>query len=190
MFSRDRLRPHQALQAAVLRHVGDAEIARLPRRCDAHRLAVEQDLARRRRRDAEDGERQLGAARCRPDRRCPRISPARSEKRDVAHAPAMASVAQLEHGVADRALRSCGNRLSIDRPTIIETSVLLVDLADVLGADMGAVAQHGDAVGEREDLRQAVADIDDGDAALRAAGARSSSAAARRPRPARRSARP
>ena len=42
----------------------------------------------------------------------------------------------------------------------------LVDLADRPRADIGAVAQHRHAVGEREDLRQAVADIDDADAAL------------------------
>ncbi len=32
MFWRDGHRPHQALQAAILRHIGDAEVARLPRR--------------------------------------------------------------------------------------------------------------------------------------------------------------
>ena len=40
-----------------------------------------------------------------------------------------------------------------------------VNLADVLRADMSAVAQHRDAVGQGKDFRHAVADIDDGDAA-------------------------
>ncbi len=46
----DRLRLDEALQAAILGHIGDAEIARLLRAPDRDRLAVEQDLARGRRR--------------------------------------------------------------------------------------------------------------------------------------------
>ena len=38
------------------------------------------------------------------------------------------------------------------------------DFGDGFGADMLAVADHGDAVGDAEDLVQTVGDVDDGDA--------------------------
>ena len=57
----DRHRPDEALQAAVLGHVGDAETARLARRSDADRVAVERDRTGTRRGDPEDRQRQLGA---------------------------------------------------------------------------------------------------------------------------------
>src|SRR5262249_4766201 len=59
----DGLRPDKALEAAILRHIGDAEIARLLRRPDLHRFAVDQNLARGCGRNAEDRERRLGAPR-------------------------------------------------------------------------------------------------------------------------------
>ena len=58
----DGHRPDQALQAAVLGHVGDAEVAGLARRGDGDRAAVELDRAGGRRGDAEDRQRELGAA--------------------------------------------------------------------------------------------------------------------------------
>ena len=57
------LRPHQALKTTVFRHIGDPEIARLLRRFYRDGLALDQDLARGRGRDAENGECRLGAPR-------------------------------------------------------------------------------------------------------------------------------
>ena len=59
-----------------------------------------------------------------------------------------------------------GKRLSSRRPTIICHEFTDVGVGDVARTDIGAVAQHGDAIGDRKNLVEAMADIDDADAAL------------------------
>ena len=120
----------------------------------------------------------------------PRISPARRGQGDVADRVAEGEVRAARGRSRRGTVSAFGKSWSIARPTIIETRSASVDLADRPGADMGAVAQHRDPVGEREDLRQLVADIDDADAALAQAPDHVHQPARRRHRPAPRSARP
>ena len=86
-------------------------------------------------------------------------------QRDVAHHAAKTELAQFQQRRADLGVL-LGEQL-VDRPSDHHGDQLaLVELADRRGADSGAVAQHRHAVGERKDLRQLVADIDDADALL------------------------
>ena len=149
-----------------------------------HRLAVEQDLAGGRRRDAEDGERQLGAPGADQPGDAEDLAGAQRQ-RDVPDGVAIGDVARAR-GAARRSARRPSGRAgrSSGRPSSRRASVSLTSPIGS-GADIGAVAQHGDAVGEREDLRKAVADIDDADAARaqaphdrRSAAATSASASA------------
>ena len=93
----------------------------------------------------------------------PRISPARSVSETSRTTPPKPSLRSSSSG-APILVALLGEQL-VDRPADHHRDQLaLVELADRRGADTGAVAQHRHAVGEREDLRQLVADIDDADA--------------------------
>ena len=159
-----RLRPDQPLQPAILRHIGDAQAPRRRGAADRDRLALDQDLARCRRGDAEDGEGELGPARADQPGDAEDLAGAQGQI-DIADRLAAAEAAQLESDLAR-------HRLGL-REELIDGAahhhrdqIGFADLADRLGGDMGAVAQHRHPVGQREDLRQLVGDIGDADAAL------------------------
>ena len=159
----DRLRPDQALQAAVFGDVGDAEVARHRRAGDRHRLAVEFDPACRGRRDAEQDVRQLGAAR--PDQPGNTQNLAGMQReRGVLHPCSVRQALDLQQRLAQRGMALRVHLL--DRAADHQRhQALVVDLADRAGGHQAAVAQHRHAVGQREDLGHAVADVDDADAA-------------------------
>ena len=94
---------------AVLRHVGDAERDRSRRRRDADRLAVEGDLARVGRRQAEQVARELRAARSHQAGE-PEDLAARGRVSETSRTPARGArqVAHLEHGVAERDTAASG----------------------------------------------------------------------------------
>ena len=95
----------------------------------------------------------------------PRISPRRSSKETSRKRSPKARPGTLRM-VSPIEGSGLGKRWSISRPTIIATRVCSVTSAIGAGADQRAVAQHGHAVGELEDLRELVADVDDADAAV------------------------
>src|SRR5690606_26768042 len=96
----DGLRADEALQAAVLRHIGDAEIARRLRRADRDRLAVEENLAGGRRRDAEDGEGELRPPGADEAGNAEDLA-GMKRQRDVVHDVAMRDVAEFEERSPD-----------------------------------------------------------------------------------------
>ncbi len=75
-------------------------------------------------------------------------------------------VAHLEHVVPQISLGSLGKSSVIVRPTIMRMSSPSRDLGHGLRVDEASVAQDRHAVGQLEDLLEAVADVDDGHAAL------------------------
>ena len=153
-FSRDGHRPDQALQAAILGHIGDAEVARLPRRWRSLTGWPSSSIvARGRRRDAEDRQRELGAAGADEAGDAEDLAAPELEG-DVADPVAEARGRVTSRTVSPIFGSGLGNRWSISRPTIIATSVCSLTSAIGAGADQRAVAQHRHAVGELEDLRQ------------------------------------
>ena len=156
------LRFDEALRATVLGYVSDAEIARRFRAGDVDGLSLDQDLAGRRWRDAEDRQRGLGAARSDETGEAEDFSPSEGQG-NIAHHVSIGDIAKLQRYLAAVALLRWIELIdSTAHHQRHEAG--FVDVGDVHGADMGAVAQHGDAVGESENLRHAVADIDDGNA--------------------------
>ena len=95
----------------------------------------------------------------------PRISPAR-KVRSISRTASPQQSPRSSRATSPGTVSAFGKSWSMARPTIIETRSDSLDLADRLGGDMGAVAQHRHPVGESEDLRQLVGDIGDADAAL------------------------
>ena len=110
--------PHQALRAAILRHIGDAQRARFAGRADAHRLAAEQDLPGVRRRHAENCLREFASARADQTGEADDFAGAHGQRNAARHRSSH-EIAHLEHWRANSAA-IFGNRLSIRRPTIIE----------------------------------------------------------------------
>ena len=110
----------------------------------------------------------------------PTISPARSVRlTPLVRRPAARGRATSRTG-SPIVASSFGNRL-VDRAADHHLDqVVVAGLGDRAGRDVGAVAQHGDPVGEHEDLLEAMADVDDADAARRAAAGRCRTAARRR----------
>ena len=160
----DAHRPHQALGAAIFRHVGDALCARGLGRVDPHAFAVEADLAGLARRHAEQGLREFAAAGAHEPRKADDLARAHGEADALGHRPAH-EIARLEHRRADR--RDGLGEEALDPPPDHHLHEFAdVGVGDVARADIGAVAQHGDAIGDRENLVEAMADIDDPDAAL------------------------
>jgi len=112
------LRADESLQPAILRDVGDPEVAGDPRTVDHHGLPVDQDLPRRRRRDPEDSEGQLG----------PSGSDETCDAQDLAlphgqgHVADGAPIGQFlsSSSVLPRGASTLGKSWSIERPTIME----------------------------------------------------------------------
>ena len=92
----------------------------------------------------------------------PRISPRRTSKARSVKARAAQSLRPRARCSVDAVV---GSRriFRLDRPADHQRDqiVLRQRLVDLVGALADAVAEDGDAVGERQDLRQPVADIDD-----------------------------
>ena len=81
---------------------------------------------------------------------------------DVAEARAGKSCDPERDRRRGRCSARCGNSPSIERPTISAIEIVLGESSlDRVGAVADAVAEDGDAIGEVENLRQPVADIDD-----------------------------
>ncbi len=157
------LGPHQPLQSAILRHIGDPQAPRRRRAADGDRLAVDQDLARGRRRDAEDGEGKLGPSRADQPGDAENLARPQREAH-VADRIAAGEAAQLEHGPARRG--GGFREQAVDGAAHHHRDQIgFRHLADRPGPDLHAVAEHGHSVGQREDLRQPMADIDDADSA-------------------------
>ena len=153
----DREVHHQPLLAAVL---GDEPDARRPSPRSASRAAA----AGRRSRPSR-----------RPSGRC-RRSPARPRVRPAPTRPARATISPLRTSnetsvkTPSRVSRSTfsttwpgsvgtfGNSASMSRPTIARITDCDRQLLDRLGQDVAAVAHHGDALAEREDLLEPVRD--------------------------------
>ncbi len=130
-------------------------------------LTVERDAAADLRIGAEDQPRHLGAARA-DEARDPEDLAAAQTKRAAVDAPAIADVVDGEEGIAVKRLAA--------RFFLVEAGEVAPDhhpddpfrrqLVARDRADDDAIAEHRDAVGEARDLRQAVADIDDGKSAF------------------------
>ena len=88
----------------------------------------------------------------------------------VQHAPPAAAAGDVEGEIAGREddrSDSCGStraRVAVSRPTMAAISRARRHLGDRGGDDVAPVAQHGDAIGERHHLFDAVGDVDDADA--------------------------
>ena len=94
----------------------------------------------------------------------PTISPALTVRLTPLVSGSAHEIARLEDGRADRRLRL--RKEIVDPPPDHHLHELGgVGVADVARADIGAVAQHRDAIGDGEDLVEAMADVDDPDAA-------------------------
>ena len=117
-----------------------------------------------RRGDAEDRESELGPSRADQPRDAEDLAGPQGQV-DVADRLAAAKAAQLESDLPR-------HRLGLRKELVDGAAhhhrdqIGFADLADRLGGDMGAVAQHRHPVGQSEDLRQLVGDIGDADAAL------------------------
>ena len=161
---RDRHRQRQAELAAVLGDVGDAERHRLARRCGSvTRLAVEHDRPRGRRRDAEEGEADIGAPGADQAGEAQHLAAVQVEadvledaRRGRARAPRAAARRARPAAAAEAAPTS--------RPTM--SAMALAGVASARGRrrDQPPVAEDGDAVGDLEHLLHAVADEQDRDA--------------------------
>ena len=96
----------------------------------------------------------------------PTISPAVAVRVTLEKpSPEMLSTVRIEACRRRPGRASGGNVESSCRPTMSASSFVVADRVDVGGAAQLAVAQHGDPIGERADLGQAVGDVDDGAAA-------------------------
>src|SRR5215217_42795 len=149
----------QTLRAPLLRHVEYAPLHGRLGRADPDLFPAHEYLAGVRRTDAEDGLRQLGAAR--PDEP--------GEAQDLAAAQRQVHGLELTlagqspdlEGHLAGAARAPGEELA-QGPAHHEADQLLgVQFGGGRGGDVPAVAQHGDAVGYLEDLLQPMRDVDD-----------------------------
>ena len=160
---RNRLRPDQALQAAVFRHIGDTEVARRFRAGNSDRFAIEQDFAVGCRRYSENRQGQFGAARSHETGDAKDLA-ALEFKGNAAHDGLVRYLAQFKQRLAALALL-LGIEPVDGAADHHRDQRGLVNFRDVPGANMIAIAQHRHPVGESKNFRQAMTDIDDGDAA-------------------------
>ncbi len=153
-------------------------------------LPTQPDLARLGRRDRRTGP---APARCGPSRRVPArptISPARTVEADVPGHAAGARARAPQAPARRSATDDLGKQVLDAPPDHHLDEFGGVGVGDFARADIGAVAQHRDAVGDLEHLVEPMADVDDADAARLAAAARCRTGASRRSPSAPRSARP
>ena len=164
MFSRSGHRPDQALAAAILGHIGDAQALGLAGARDPDLPAVDQHLAAIGRPQPEDRLGELAAPR--PDQAREAHHLARAQHQvHVVEARMLREAADLEQRLADLRLE-LGEQVLDPAADHHVDEIVLAHVGNVSGRDIGAVAQHRDPVGEHEDLLEAVADVDDADAAL------------------------
>ena len=168
----DRHQRHEAVGAPVFGHHPDAEPHGVGRAFDAHGLPADADLAPLRRRQSEKRGGHLAAA-CAHQPGQPQNLPAPELKGHAAVRARPRQVAGREEAFADvrraYAHASAGELASDhqrDQPP-------LVQLGGGRRGHVAAVAQHGDAVGDSEDLVHLVRDVDDrGSARLKRADRR------------------
>ena len=156
--------PDQALRGAIFRHVGDAFCARGFRQVDPHAFAVEPNLAGLARRHAEQRLREFAAARTHEPRKADDLARAHGEADALGERPAH-EIARFEDRRAD--WRDRLREEALEPPPDHHLHEFAdVGVRDVARTDIGAVAQHRDAIGDRKNLVEAMTDIDDADAAL------------------------
>ncbi len=160
----DRTAERQPLLLAVLRNERHAAARGVFRRAgDA--LALEADLARRDAVRAEDRARDLGAARADQAAQADDLAGAYREA-DVGDPVVGRETFDVEQQLA-RVLAVLARIGAVDRtPDHQAHQVVRRGLGGQHRGDPAAVAQHRDAVAEREHLRETVRDVDDRDAAL------------------------
>ena len=160
----DGHRLHEPLMEPVLRQVGEPPAERRSRGARPERAAVDPELAALERIDPEDAARDLGATGAHEAGQADDLAATELE-RDVREDTAAGQAFRLEHDIADLGvlLREEG----VERAAHHQADDLaLRELGNRLGLDVPAVAEDGDDVGDRGDLFEAVADVDDGDSAL------------------------
>ena len=158
-----RHRPHQSLRAAIFRHIAYAERAGLRGGVDVDRPTADFDFAAFGACDAENRVRQFAAARADEAGEADDFAGAHG-KADFPGEWSPLEILDLQHRFADRNhdLRKQAFDLAADHQL---HQFGRRGVRDALGRDMRAVTQHGDAIGDRENLVEPVADIDHGDAA-------------------------
>ena len=177
----DRHRLDEPLRGAGPRAGRRGRAGAPPAASAAGTAAVDPELAALERIDPEDAARDLGAAGADEARQADDLAAAELE-RDVREDAAARQPFGLEHDVADLGVLLREER--VERAADHQPDDLaLRELGRRPRLDVPAVAEDGDGVGDRGDLFEPVADVDDGDARARAGRARSRRAA--RPRAAR-----
>ena len=170
-LSRTLIAEQQALGLAVLRHQGDADAPahRVARTADAHGLAVDaRPRPPRLPLGAEQHEEQLAMAMPGEAADAQDLAPAqRAARRRAPAGRDSASTSSTGAGAGER--RAAADRASPRRWPVIRVTASS-SASSVEGADVAAVAEDGDAVGDAADLVPAVRGEDDAGAARRAAG--------------------
>ena len=166
----------QRLQLAIFRHQPDAEPDRVARRADADRLAVDEDLAAVVLVGAEDGARDLGAARADQPGQPDDLAGADAERDVLEHdrrriltGAGAAETAHLEHRRRRALGEALQTALGLFRPEEVPQGTADHQPDDAVGRRLGdrqlagelAVAQDRDPIADGEDLLEAVRDVDD-----------------------------
>ena len=155
----DAVALEQGVELALLRDVGDAGRHGRGRRGEGDRAPAEREGAAGDRVGAEDHPEQLRAACPEQPGDAQHLAPVQVEG-DVGQRSA-AQPACGQHDVAARCVGRVGEH-AVQRTADDELDeVVLGEPGGVDRRDLPAVAQHGDAVGDRQHLVQAVADVED-----------------------------
>jgi hypothetical protein len=151
----------ETLPFAILRQEADAGGDRVARRVDHDDLAVDSNLARLAAICAEEEAGGLGAAGA--DQPGDRENLAAADlERHVAHGSTAPQSGHLQPRAAER--DRAGGKLALQLATDHHLDHLVArDPIDGAFADVGAVTEHGHAIGDGEDLVEPVADVDDAD---------------------------
>ena len=160
MFSRMGKSSDQPGALAILRHQIDALLDRAARRGDGGGRALDPDLAALQRVEAEDGARELGAARADETGEPEDLSPPHRQADGLLRPVGGPYADQFQDRVAGRFGRRPVERLQVAADHVADhrlgMDLVLAELGDPL-----AVAQHDDTVGRALHLGQPMRDEDD-----------------------------
>ena len=169
--ARDRRGLEEALDLAVLGHIGDAGADRRRGHAKTHRLVVQEDLAAMEEvalQNARDDLERLGPAGADEAEHAGDLAGEDGERIVLHHRRHLEvlhrqhALAGLAHGRLAHAIERMGQVAADHRLD----DARAVEFRRVVGDDLLAVAQHGDAIGEQQRLFQRVRDEDDRHAAL------------------------